>query len=90
MRGSHDSQRGRYQFRSPSRAITAGSRMPRTIVASSRTATASPMPTCFIEAIGIVANRANTATITTAALVIAPAVPAIPSATAWRVDSPRS
>src|SRR6202044_579231 len=32
--GSHSSQRGRYQLRSPSRARAAGTRMPRTTVAS--------------------------------------------------------
>ena len=40
--GSLDSQRGRYQLRSPSRAMTDGSSTPRTTVASSSTATARP------------------------------------------------
>jgi hypothetical protein len=42
--GSQLSQRGRYQFQSPSSFIVAGSRTARTIVASMSTAAASPMP----------------------------------------------
>jgi transposase len=37
------------QLRSPSQAMAPGSRMVRTTVASSRTANASPTPSCFIE-----------------------------------------
>ena len=43
-RGSQASQLGRYQLRSPSSFIVAGSSTPRTTVASIRTATASPTP----------------------------------------------
>jgi hypothetical protein len=75
------SERGRYQFRSPSNAITAGSSTARTTVASSRTAAASPNPSSFNETSGIVRNSENTATITTAALVMTPAVRTMPSAT---------
>jgi hypothetical protein len=42
--GSQDSQRGRYQHRSPSSDIIAGSRIPRTTVASMSTAAASCSP----------------------------------------------
>lgn len=75
---------------SPSSTITDGSNTARMIVASSSTAAARPTPSSLSETSGRVANRANTATITTAALVITPAVRPIPAVTAARVDSPRS
>jgi hypothetical protein len=43
-RGSHSSHFGRYQFQSPRSFIVAGSKTPRMIVASRKTATASPTP----------------------------------------------
>ena len=46
--GSQSSQCGRYQFRSPRSFIVAGRSTPRMIVASIRTAIASPMPSCLI------------------------------------------
>src|SRR5262249_49968965 len=44
--GSHASQRGKYQFQSPSSSILAGTSTRRMSVASMRMATASPKPTC--------------------------------------------
>ena len=52
------------------------------IVASIRTATASPTPSCLKMSSERVAKIANTAIITTAALVTTPAVVLIPCATA--------
>ena len=72
--GSHSSHFGRYQFQSPRSFMLAGSRTPRMIVASSRTATARPTPICLKSSSVSVAKIANTATITTAALVTTPAV----------------
>ena len=46
-RGSHSSQRGRYQLRSPSSFIVAGRSTARTSVASIRIAAASPTPNCL-------------------------------------------
>ena len=89
-RGSHSSHFGRYQFQSPSSFIVAGSSTPRTSVASSRTATARPMPISFMSRIGMSANTANAPTITSAALVTTPAVVMIPWATASSVFIPRS
>ena len=43
-RGSHSSQLGRYQFQSPSSFMLAGSKTPRMIVASIKTAAAKPTP----------------------------------------------
>ena len=87
--GSHSSQGGRYQFRSPSSFIVAGSSTPRTIVASIRIAAASPTPNCLKNSIDSVAKTANTQTITTAALVTTPAVDLIPSEIASSIDAPR-
>ena len=50
-RGSHSSQRGRYQFQSPSNFIVAGSSTPRMIVASISTATARPTPICLMSSV---------------------------------------
>ena len=77
-RGSHSSQRGRYQFQSPSSFIAAGSRTARTIVASMRIAAARPTPIILKSSIPSVAKIENTATITIAALVTTPAVALIP------------
>ena len=60
------------------------------IVASIKTATARPIPISFMSRIGISAKTANTATITTAALVTTPAVALIPRSTASPVGRPRS
>src|SRR3954454_18071608 len=43
-RGSHSSHLGKYQFQSPRSFMLAGSSTPRTTVASTSTATASPTP----------------------------------------------
>src|SRR5262245_13400327 len=72
--GSQRRNDGRYQFQSPRTAIVAGSRTDRTIVASMRTATASPSPSSWMNANGIVTNARNTTTMIVAALVIVPAV----------------
>src|SRR5205823_8222635 len=87
-RGSHWSQPGRYQFRSPSSFMVAGSRTPRTIVASIRIAAASPTPNCLKNSIDRVANTANTQTITVAALVTTPAVDLMPSEIASPIVAP--
>ena len=63
-RGSRSSQRGRYQFRSPSRAMAAGSSTLRITVASISTATASPTPACLRSSEASVPNRAKTHTMT--------------------------
>ena len=68
----------------------AGSSTARTIVASIRIATARPTPICLNSSSDSVAKIANTATITTAALVTTPAVLLIPCATASSVRMPRS
>jgi hypothetical protein len=81
---------GRYQFQSPSSFIAAGSRTPRTIVASMSTATARPTPICLNSIMLSDPKIENTATITTAALVTTPAVCLMPCATALSVDRPRS
>ena len=88
--GSHSSQRGRYQFRSPSKAMTEGSSTPRTTVASSRTATASPTLSCLNCCSDKVPKTANTATMMMAALVTTPAVLRMPCPTASLAGSPRS
>ena len=89
-RGSHWSQLGRYQFRSPSSFIVAGSSTPRTSVASIRIAAASPTPNCLKISIERVAKIEKTATITIAALVTTPAVDLIPCAIASSMLAPRS
>src|SRR5215467_1689747 len=83
--GSHDSLRGRYQHRSPSRDMAAGSRIPRTTVASISTAAARPMPSVLVSTIGSVARMENTATMMTAALVTTPALLEMPPTRASRV-----
>ena len=87
-RGSQSSQLGRYQFQSPSSFIVDGSSTARTIVASIRTAVASPTPICFKKRIESVAKIANTLTITMAALVTTPAVVLIPCPIASSVVGP--
>ena len=89
-RGSHSSQRGRYQFHSPSSFITAGSSTARTMVASIRIAAARPKPICLMSSVRRLTKIANTATITIAALVTVPAVRLIPAAIASSVDIPPS
>src|ERR671935_523001 len=88
-RGSQPSHRGRYQFRSPSSFIVAGSSTPRTIVASIRIATASPTPNCLNIKIDSVPKTENTPTMTTAALVTTPAVDLIPTEIASSIPAPR-
>lgn len=78
------------QFRSPSSAITDGSRTIRTIVASSSTATARPTPICCMSCMDSVPKTANTATMIAAAPVTAPAVRRMPSLIAARVSFPLS
>ena len=70
--GTHSSQRGMYQFQSPSSFIVAGSRTPRMTVASISTASASPTPSCFIMISCSVPKIAKTATMMIAALVTVP------------------
>ncbi len=70
--------------------MLAGSRTPRTTVASMRTATASPTPTCFIDTCESVAKVLNTATMITAALVTTPAVEVMPRRMASGVPVPAS
>ena len=57
-------------------------------VASMKTATASPRPSCWIEANFIVTKTEKTTTMIAAALVIVPAVTEIPRATAARESRP--
>ena len=72
----------------PAASACAGSAIPRTIVASSAIAAASPNPSCLNDTSGSVAKIANTATITTAALVTVAPVPARASAAASLADAP--
>jgi hypothetical protein len=60
------------------------------IVASMNTATARPTPSCFMSSVESEAKIANTAIITTAALVTVDAVLRMPRSTASSVDTPRS
>jgi uncharacterized membrane protein YdfJ with MMPL/SSD domain len=82
------SQPGSHQLRRPRAAMAAGSRTARTRVASSRTAAASPMPSCSNSSSDSVAKMLNTPTITAAALVTTPADDVTPAATAARVGIP--
>ena len=70
--------------------MVAGSRTVRMIVASMKTATASPRPSCWIEANFMVTKTAKTMTMIAAALVIVPAVTEMPLATASRESRPWS
>ncbi len=79
--GSHCSQRGRYQFASPRSRIDDGTSNVRTIVASRKTATASPNPICWNGASRTGANPPNTVTMISAAPVMIPAVVRRPYAT---------
>src|SRR6266542_2594528 len=89
-RGSHCSQPGRYQFRSPSSFIVAGRSTARTSVASIRIAAASPTPNCLKNSSERAAKIEKTATMTIAALATTPAVDLIPSAMASSMLAPRS
>src|SRR3954465_6014320 len=80
--GIHRSQRGRYQFQSPSSFIVAGRSTPRMIVASMKMATARPTPICLVSMPLWRANSPKTATMMIAALVMVPAVVLMPWATA--------
>ena len=64
--------------------------MLRTTVASSRTAIASPKPSCWITEVFSVTNTPNTTTMIAAALVMVPDVIEMPFATAAFVLRPRS
>src|SRR6516165_3938760 len=86
--GSHDSQRGRYQVRSPNRAIAAGISTPRTTVASISTAEAMATPNILNSISDRLAKIENTATMIAAALVTTPALPLMPPVTAFRADAP--
>ena len=90
IRGSQESQRGVCQLRSPRSVITDGSRIMRTTVASSRTATPRPTPICCMSCMDSVPKTAKTATMITAAPVTAPAVRVMPSRIAARLSRPRS
>ena len=89
-RGSHSSQRGRYQFQSPSSFIADGTISVRTSVASSSTATARPKPICWNITRPPLAKPANTATMISAAPVMMPAVLPMPAATAAVLSPLRS
>src|SRR5262245_54358562 len=82
MRGSHPSQLGRYQFQRPSRLIALGSRIERTIVASIRSATATPNPICWNMISSPRAKPVKTAMMISAAPVMIRAVDATPKVTA--------
>jgi hypothetical protein len=87
-RGSHSSERGRNQFRRPRSFITEGKRTARTTVASMKTATARPIPTCLNSSAESVAKTEKTAIMIAAALVTTPAVVLIPWPTALRGVEP--
>ena len=72
--GSHSSQRGRYQFQSPSSSMAAGTMIVRTTVASMRTATARPKPICWNMTSSPLAMPPKTQTMMAAAPVMMPAV----------------
>jgi alpha-1,2-mannosyltransferase len=78
------------QARSPSRARAAGTRMPRTTVASMRTAAAVPTPRIFRSTKGMVTKIEKTATMIRAALVTTPALEAMPPMIACSGDEPRA
>src|SRR5512132_3232875 len=78
-RGSQASQRGRYQFQSPSSFIALGSTTERMTVASIRRAAATPNPICWNM---ISSPLAKTATMIKAAPVMIRAVEATPKVTA--------
>src|SRR5262249_32535949 len=61
---------GPHQFQSPSRRIRAGTRRPRTIVASRKTAMAVPRPSALIRTMSAVTKERLTTTTIIAALVI--------------------
>src|SRR5437763_17200978 len=82
MCGSHWSQPGRYQVRSPSSFIVAGRSTAGTRVAPIRLATASPTPNWLKNSIERDAKNEKTATKRIAALVTTPAVNLIPGAIA--------
>ena len=82
IRGIQPRNFGIHQFQSPSSRIDAGRSTLRMIVASSRTATASPNPSCLMIESRRVTKTAKTATMITAALVTVPAVIEMPRSTA--------
>ena len=81
---------GPLQARSPSMARPAGSRTPRTMVASMSTATAMATPNILNSISDSVAKIENTATMIAAALVTTPALLAIPPVIAFGADAPPS
>src|SRR5262249_13268270 len=84
--GSQLSQRGRYQFQSPSSFIALGRTTERMIVASIRSAAATPKPICWNMISSPLAKPAKTATMINAAPVMMRAVEATPKVTAPTVS----
>ena len=84
------SGRGAHQLRSPSSFISAGTSSARTIVASIRTATAAPTPSCLMKTICDVANAPSATTSSSAAAVTMRPVRWRPSATASSFVAPAS
>ena len=76
--GSHWSQRGRYQLRSPSQRMVAGISSTRTRVASRRERDAMPKPICCNATSWPVANAMKTTMMMAAAPVTSRAVDATP------------
>src|SRR5215218_1101062 len=79
-----------HQFQSPRILIVAGTRRTRIMVASTKTATASPKPTALVVVMPVKANAPVTTTTMAAAEVIMPAVATRPWATLAVFDSPCS
>src|SRR6266487_1379717 len=86
--GSQRSHRGKCQQRSPRTAMAAGTSTPRTMLASSRTATAMPTPNILKETRERVAKIEKTATMISAALVTTPALALMPPTIASWVLAP--
>ena len=86
IRGSQWSQRGRYQLCSPSKLSVHGKTTERIMVASRRSATATPNPICWNMSSWPRANPENTTTMMSAAPVMILAVDATPPTTASVVE----
>ncbi len=87
--GSHSSQAGRYQLRSPSSCIAAGTSTERTIVASTSSAIAIPKPICWNITSSPAAKPRKTATMISAAPVMIRPVEEMPKETASVVSRVR-
>ena len=87
IRSSHF---GSHQLASPSSSIVAGTSTIRTIVASTKIATANPKPNSFSTRSSPNMNEPKTITMISAAAVITRAVAFTPSATAWALSPVRS